>query len=262
MPDTTATQLNSSAVSMQASAPADTASRETILTTTQPSAASAETSPPATTTDGLGGWVAWGALAVALIACFLSHKVKSSMQKEVDDIKLCLAKKDKEMAEIQAQMDNFKYENAQQEQRLNEVTKCLGGMTAASTPYRDTKCVTTDRTAKPAKASMAVVRYANMQSPDENGVLRFSERSMTEANSAQKMFVLELDILTGVGTYRINPDATRMIMDDLQMFKDYVKPFTFSGKPAQATIKDLHLGKLTKQGTFWLVDTLLEVSIS
>ena len=262
MPDSTVTKLDNSAVSMQVDAPADTTSHNIIQTTIQSSTTSAETSTTAAPTDGIGGWVVWVALAVALAACILLHKAKSSIQKEMDDIKHRLAKKDKEMEDIQVMMDNLKYENAQLEQMLNEATKRLGGMTATSISYHDTKRATTGRTAKPAKASMTVVRYANLQSPDENGVLRFSERSMTEANSAQKMFVLELDVQAGVGTYRINPDATRMIMDDLQMFKDYVKPFTFSGNPAQASIKDLHLGKLTKQGAYWMVDTLLEVSIS
>lgn len=85
---------------------------------------------------------------------------------------------------------------------------------------------------------------------------------MVESSSPQKMFVLELDMQAGSGTYRVNQDAMRMILDDLQMFKDYVKPFSFSGNPTHAIILDKHLGKVTKQGAYWVVEAPLEMSIS
>lgn len=66
------------------------------------------------------------------------------------------------------------------------------------------------------------VKFATLQSPDENGILRFSERSMVDSPSSQKMFLLEIDLKRGIGTYKINPSAINFILGDLQMFKDFV----------------------------------------
>lgn len=113
---------------------------------------------------------------------------------------------------------------------------------------------------KPKKIATQI-RYATLQSPDENGVLRFSERSMTDVSSPQKMFLLEIDPSNGTGIYRINPSAMGFIVGDLQMFRDFVKPFTFSGNPLNANIQDKKFGKITKQGNFWVVEEPLEISI-
>lgn len=106
------------------------------------------------------------------------------------------------------------------------------------------------------------IKFATLQSPDENGILRFSERSMIENASPQKMFLVEIDTIRGIGTYRINPSAKNLILGDLQMFRDFVKPFTFSGDSVNATIQDKIPGKISKQGNFWLVEELLEISIN
>lgn len=113
---------------------------------------------------------------------------------------------------------------------------------------------------RPKKMAMQI-RYATLQSPDENGVLRFSERSMTYTSSPQKMFLLEINPSTGTGIYRINPSAMGLIVGDLQMFRDFVKPFTFSGNPMNANIQDKKFGKIIKQGDFWVVEEPLEISI-
>lgn len=106
------------------------------------------------------------------------------------------------------------------------------------------------------------IKFATLQSPDENGILRFSERSMIENSSPQKMFLLEIDTVRGIGTYRINPSAKGLILGDLQMFQDFVKPFNFSGDSINATIQDKVPGKISRQGNFWVVDELLEISIN
>lgn len=106
------------------------------------------------------------------------------------------------------------------------------------------------------------IKYATLQSPDENGVLRFSERTMVDSPTAQKMFQIEYDTTTGTGTYRINTAAMNLILGDLQMFKEFVKPFTFSGDSTTAIIKDKIPGKIVKQGAYWLVEELLEISIN
>ena len=101
-----------------------------------------------------------------------------------------------------------------------------------------------------------------LQTPNENGVLRFSERSMVEKSTPQKMFLLEIDVQAGCGTYRINPEAKKIILNDLQMFQDFVKPFTFSGDSMNATIQDKTLGKIVKQGNFWVVEERLDIIIN
>ena len=106
------------------------------------------------------------------------------------------------------------------------------------------------------------IKFATLQSPDENGVLRFSERSMIENSSSQKMFLVEIDPIRGIGTYRINPSAKNLILGDLQMFRDFVKPFTFNGDINNATIQDKIPGKISKHGNYWVVEELLEISIN
>lgn len=106
------------------------------------------------------------------------------------------------------------------------------------------------------------IKFATLQSPDENGILRFSERSMIENSSPQKMFLVEIDTIRGIGTYRINPSAKNLILGDLQMFRDFVKPFTFRGDSIDATIQDKTPGRISKQGNYWVVEELLEISIN
>lgn len=110
--------------------------------------------------------------------------------------------------------------------------------------------------------NQTLIKYATLQSPDENGVLRFSERSMVEQSTPQKMFLIEIDVQSGCGTYRINPEAKKIILNDLQMFQDFVKPFSFSGDSMNATIQDKTLGKIVKQGNFWVVEERLDVIIN
>ena len=93
-------------------------------------------------------------------------------------------------------------------------------------------------------------------------MLRFSERSMVEKSTPQKMFLIEIDVESGCGTYRINPEAKKIILNDLQMFQDFVKPFTFCGDSMNATIQDKTLGKIVKQGNFWVVEERLDIIIN
>lgn len=111
------------------------------------------------------------------------------------------------------------------------------------------------------KAVGKEIRYATLQAPDEHGRLRFSERSMSNNPTPEKMFILEIDSMGGTGVYRINPEAVSHILNDLQMFHDFVKPFSFSGNPMKATLKDKKEGRITKSGDFWIVDELLEITI-
>lgn len=84
---------------------------------------------------------------------------------------------------------------------------------------------------------------------------------MVDEPSPKKMFLLGINPSTSSGTYRINPSAKKVILGNLQMFKDFVKPFAFFGNPENANIEDKQVGKIKKQGEFWVVEECLEISI-
>ena len=105
------------------------------------------------------------------------------------------------------------------------------------------------------------IMFGNLQAPNQNGVLRFASRGLTNEPSATKMFILDVDNLSGHGTYTINPKAMALITGDLQLFSYFVKPFNFSGTPDTAHIKTVHPGKIVKSGQFWIVEDLLEVEV-
>lgn len=103
--------------------------------------------------------------------------------------------------------------------------------------------------------------FANLQSPDKNGTLKFAIRGFSAQSSPQKMFILEIDNSIGKGTYKVNPEAVSMIMNDLQLFNSFVKPYNFSGNPDNAKISTIKPGTIYKSGLFWIVEELLDVSI-
>lgn len=103
--------------------------------------------------------------------------------------------------------------------------------------------------------------YATLQSPGESGILRFAERGMSEVPDADKFFILELNERTGIGTYKVNPLATSIILGDLQMFKDFVKPFSFAGDSQKASISNAKAGRIKKSGDYWIVEEPLDVII-
>ena len=128
-------------------------------------------------------------------------------------------------------------------------------------PVKGVKTVTLANRESKKKSVSHEIRYASMQAPDGNGILRISERSMTTVSSQQKMFELELDMEAGTGVYRVNMDAKPLILQDLLMFKAFVKPFTFSGDVHRATIKNVKDGRIVRQDGFWVVEEPLEVKI-
>lgn len=101
--------------------------------------------------------------------------------------------------------------------------------------------------------------YGNPFSPDENGVVKFSTRTLSKEQSPQKMFFVCLHP-DGTGTYEVNPSANEYILTDLQLFSYYVKPFNFKGQLTTARVKTLRPGKLVKSDKFWVIEELLEVS--
>ena len=114
---------------------------------------------------------------------------------------------------------------------------------------------------EPTLQSTHVIRYATLQAPDANGILRFAERSMSEVVTDQKMFEIELDTATGTGEYRINQSAKSLLLGDLQQLRDFVEPFTTNGNTPAQRIIDVKPGKIHQDGKFWIVDELAIIKI-
>lgn len=207
-----------------------------------------------------GGLIAWIGIGLSICVGVIAWKLIDNLKKEIKNLRVyCEESKEihnnqlKKIGKLNEDIYvlNQKIINIQHEAPPRIVEQ---NVHAVNTDYGR------KQQPKAKKASMQI-RYATLQSPDENGVLRFSERSMTDSPSPQKMFLLEFDPSTGTGTYKINPSARELIVGDLQMFRDFVKPFTFSGNPMNVNIQDKKFGKIIKQGNFWVVEELLEISI-
>lgn len=208
--------------------------------------------------NGLMEWVGIGlSICVGIIVWRLYNRLSEDIRKlqkrldnQEEDTRQTLDKTidslSNEIKELQVSVDSMSCKNyvPDVEPRMEN-----------DSPVWDTKEIAKD-------TERIKVRYATLQSPDENGVLRFSERSMVEEPSSRKMFIIEIDSQNGIGTYRINPAATGLILDDLQMFHDFVKPFTFSGNLKNAIIQDKTPGKIIRHGNYWIVDELLEITIN
>lgn len=106
-----------------------------------------------------------------------------------------------------------------------------------------------------------IVKYATLQAPDANGVLRFAERSMSDEATEQKMFEVELDTITGTGVYRINHKAISVLLDDLQQLCDFVEPFTMDGNASARNIVNDKPGRIHQEGKFWIVDERAKIRI-
>ena len=210
----------------------------------------------------LGGWL--GLFAALCLGVFF-WRIISSLKAENKRIKGQLSQLENKVNDSLNQL-NEKVESMSgsldlQYREIKDMKKShspVRGSNTVSQPKQEVKAEKTEKIAKNTKET-TVIRYATLQAPDENGVLRFSERSMTDTPSPQKLFLLEINPEVGTGVYRINPIAVSVIMSDLQMLKDFVKPFTFSGDIANATIEDKTVGRISKQGALWVVDDPLEI---
>ena len=69
-------------------------------------------------------------------------------------------------------------------------------------------------------------------------------------------FIMSVSVMPGATAF------TRMPFGPSSLARDFVKPFTFSGDSVNATIQDKIPGKISKQGNFWVVEELLEISIN
>lgn len=212
---------------------------------------------------GAGSSAGWIGLAVSVCVGVIAWRIISSLKKEIDILKQSVAQLNSEKKNLRDELDNLSSSFNSQKLDFDSLRKDYSAITQrSSSNSQQTSQQNVLRKDIGQPKSAKKVLYATLQSPDENGVLRFSERSMIEKSSSQKLFQVEIDLATGTGIYKINPDAIPMILADLQMLKDFVKPFSFSGNSSTATIKDKRVGRITKQGSFWIVDEPLEISIS
>lgn len=216
----------------------------------------------ATTADSssggsLMGWIYVGILiCIAIIVWKISNKLFSDIQK----MHRRMNETDKEISNALQTIETLKDDVTTLKSKFLQTSKYSIHQTSEPVVIAKGQEKKDEGIARVTESQNQIqIKYATLQSPDENGILRFSERSMIDTPSPQKMFLVEIDIQSGVGTYRINPLAMNLILGDLQMFQDFVKAFTFSGVPINATIQDKSPGKISRRGNFWVVEELLEI---
>ena len=212
---------------------------------------------------GAGSSAGWIGLAVFVCVGVIAWRIISSLKKDIEKLKQSIAQLNAEKKNLRDELDALSSSFNSQKLDFESLRKGYSAITQRPNfNSQQTSQQNGPRKDIDQSKSAKKVLYATLQSPDENGVLRFSERSMIEKSSSHKLFQVEIDLATGTGIYKINPNAIPMILADLQMLKDFVKPFSFSGNSSTATIKDKRVGRITKQGSFWIVDEPLEISIS
>lgn len=206
------------------------------------------------------GWVGWIGVGLSLVVGLFAWKVTEKLTKEIHNLKQHLSDKEIDLARKLEKIDALSTEIKSVKQSLHSASRQTSTRMIEPTVRPNVQSNTQREAVKPTKRQ-SLLKYATLQSPDENGILRFSERSMIDSTSPQKMFMLEIDNESGTGIYRINPTAMNLILADLQMFRDFVKPFTFSGNPLNASIQDKVPGKIIRKGNYWVVEEPLEISI-
>lgn len=213
-----------------------------------------------TDSSSSNGWVGWIGVGLSLAVGIFAWKVTEKLTKEINNLKKHLSDKEIELTRKLDKIDVLSTELKSVKQSLRSESRQTSSRTVEPTVRPEVNRIVPNETVRPAKRH-TLLKFATLQSPDENGILRFSERSMVDSSSPQKMFMLEIDNESGMGIYRINPSAMSLILADLQMFRDFVKPFTFSGNPLNASVQDKVPGKIIRKGNFWVVEEPLEISI-
>lgn len=237
-----------------------TIARDTVATSTTVQSTSLDTT--ATTNVGCsGGLIGWIAIVISIAVGVFAWKVYAKLTDEIQKLKENLSSKEEKLSFKLGTIDNLSNEIESFKHTLKSIPQHSSVQTVETFVKPSNHINNTVRETVKSKQHQLQVKYATLQSPDENGVLRFSERGMVDNPSSQKMFILEIDCASGSGIYRLNPSAMELILADLQMFQDFVKPFSFSGTSSNATIKDKVPGKIIRKGNYWVVEEPLEISI-
>lgn len=206
-------------------------------------------------------WVGWIGLGLSIVIGIYAWKITGRIAAEVKNLRKQFSDNELKISQKLAEIDNLGHEIRALRQSVDSVSRPVltrGSESNVNSVNQDATMHVSDEMYVKQQVQ---VKYATLQSPDENGILRFSERSMVDIASPQKMFMIEIDNQSGTGLYKINPSAINLILGDLLMFRDFVKPFTFSGNPLKATIQDRKPGKITRRGNYWVVEEPLEISI-
>lgn len=228
--------------------------------------------PTTATSNGSSSWVDWAVIGLFICIVYIVWKFSqeiSSISNKLEENKKIVSEQNKKIKDIEdkinvknllstGQTTVLPTPSTQKEvSKSHEVDLNLNQKTVSETKKKKQ----TDKP-KTIVTNTEIKKYGTLQAPDQNGVLRFAERTMLDTSSPEKWFLLEIDETSGSGTYRINPEAKSRILGDLQTFQVFVKPFTFNGISGGSTIQDKVPGKISKKGNFWIVDEPLEISIN
>ncbi|MGN0222925.1 MAG: hypothetical protein ACI4AM_02740 [Muribaculaceae bacterium] len=138
-------------------------------------------------------------------------------------------------------------------------TASAGGVQSVSAGASKPVAASQHKASAPA-APPKTVKFGTPMMPDQGtGRLKFAARSL-HASSNSDLFKLELDANGTTGTYHINSDATTQILNDLDLFKIFVAPFTMPVSLNRAKVKEVKEGTLVKEGSYWVVERRLTVT--
>ena len=207
------------------------------------------------------------AIVMTLGIGYLFYKSVTLMKSKISELQGGLAKLIDENLQLKNKIKVLEESLTVSSHDLSDLTRSIKGLNNKiqslsprdSNPIGNGKTYVSASISKPFHNEETI--FANLQSPDQNGKLKFAIRGFSSQSSPLKMFVLEIDNVSGKGTYKVNPEAVPMIMNDLQLFNSFVKPYNFSGNPDNAKISTVKPGLIYKSGQFWIVEEALEVSI-
>lgn len=228
-------------------------------------------SDPEASTSGIPSALPWVSITLTIVFAYFLYKLKKeldSLKKKIDG-DIARQEKASQTTEIRLQdmarrltylhdMDNSLMAKLDSlAYKIKENRKCPPNLEPNTVLVEAERQTSVNQGNK---GTLEQCYYGNPFSPDENGVVKFSTRSLSKEQSPQKMFFVCLH-QDGTGTYEVNPSANEYILSDLQLFSYYVKSFNVKGQLTNARVKTLRPGKLVKSDKFWVIEELLEVSI-
>ncbi|MDE5877010.1 MAG: hypothetical protein K2H47_05890 [Muribaculaceae bacterium] len=242
-----------------------TVSNTAVLTDTTSVTQTTLATPPESKQDESDNTVAWIGVGVGLVVGVIAWKLISDLKKKITLLANKVDKLTEENQLLNAHFNETNYSLTSLNTRLSKVESTTSYLQdfwyQNSISSKVSEYGNSSNERERISSPTTLIRYATSRMPDELGVLRFSERSMSEEPSEQKMFILELDPVSGTGTYKINPKAMNTILQDLDVFKNFVKPFSVTGNITGATVIDKVIGRIVKDGPYWVVEQPLEITL-
>ncbi|MCM1223514.1 MAG: hypothetical protein NC548_54595, partial [Lachnospiraceae bacterium] len=149
-----------------------------------------------TDSSSSNGWVGWIGVGLSLAVGIFAWKVTEKLTKEINSLKKHLSDEEIELTRKLDKIDTLSTELKSVKQSLHSASRQTSSRTVEPTVRPEVNRIVPSETVRPAKRH-TLLKFATLQSPDENGILRFSERSMVDSSSPQKMFMLEIDNESG-----------------------------------------------------------------